>query len=122
MPSKMDQNTPPRADFNNSGTSLDGKDKFKINFPPQFGTPLGNTQAIKSENITEQSKRIPWSTIPFLTVMKPIQFPKDEFKGEITSNVQKAMGASPSQWTNMTTKTKTKVKRKELNMFSPSSW
>lgn len=103
-----------------SSSSLDIKEKFSIHLPPQIGATAasGCNQPGKGDTM-DQNKKIPWSTIPFLNVMKTIQLPKEDGKGEIANKVQKSVGSGALQWT---TTTKVKQKKKELNMFSPSSF
>lgn len=98
-----------------SSSSLDGKEKIVINLPKQY--KMNTAQPVKIDtDITEQNRRIPWSTIPFV---KPIQLPKEVLKTEtINEQVKKSTGRGDFKWTT----TKVKQKKKELNMFSPSSF
>lgn len=103
-----------------ANNSLDGKetDKFVINIPKQFGTQFANGHHSKSEsdmqNMADQSSRIPWGTIPFL---KPVQFQKEH---HVEATDKKAPGtiSISSKWTT----TRVRQKKKELNMFSPTSF
>ena len=100
-----------------SSSSLDGKEKIVINLPKQY--TMNTAQPVKIDtDITEQNRRIPWSTIPFV---KPILLPKEVLKAEtINEQVKKPTGtiSGDFKWTT----TKVKQKKKELNMFSPSSY
>ena len=101
--------------------SLDGKENLNVNLPKQYPPFLAYSPPTKGE-VDDQSKKIPWGGIPFL---KPIQFPKEHSqdlnKGDTSSNNSTVPKASfgALQWT---TAAKVKQKKKELNMFSPSSF
>lgn len=104
-----------------SDSSLDIKDKFSIHLPQQTAATSTESNQVGVQgkvDPVDQNKKIPWN-IPFLNMMKPFQFPKEDGKGDITSKVQKSIGSGALQWT---TTTKVRQKKKELMMYSPSSF